>query len=71
MSPESNPRAVFERIYGIGTPEEQAANLEQRRAEKRSILDFVRDSARKMESSLNRTDKEKLDEYLTGIRQVE
>lgn len=71
MSPESNPRAVFERIYGVGTIEEQAANLEQRRAEKRSILDFVRDSARKMESSLDRTDKEKLDEYLTGIREVE
>ncbi len=71
MSPESNPRAVFERLYGIGTAEEQAANLEQRRAEKRSILDFVRDSARKMESRLDRTDKDKLDEYLTGIREVE
>jgi len=71
MSPESNPRSVFERLYGVGTVEEQAANLEQRRTEKRSILDFVRDSARKMENSLDRTDKEKLDEYLTGIREVE
>ncbi|MBT7982127.1 MAG: DUF1552 domain-containing protein [Akkermansiaceae bacterium] len=71
MSPESNPRLVFERLYGVGTAEEQSANLEQRRAEKRSILDFVRDSARKMENSLDRTDKEKLDEYLTGIREVE
>ena len=71
MSPESNPRAIFERIYGVGSREEQAASLEQRRAEKRSILDFVRDSAKKMEGTLDRTDREKLDEYLTGIREVE
>ena len=62
MSPESNPRAIFERIYGVGSREEQAASLEQRRAEKRSILDFVRDSAKKMEGTLDRTDREKLDE---------
>ena len=67
MTPESNPRAVFERIYAAGSAKEQAA----RRAEQRSILDFVRGSARKMESRLGREDREKLDEYLTGVREVE
>lgn len=67
MTPESNPRAVFERIYGSGTAKDQAA----RRAEQRSILDFVQDSARRMEGRLGREDREKLDEYLTGVREVE
>jgi hypothetical protein len=71
MTPEANPRAVFERIYGSGTREEQVASLAQRRAEKRSILDFVRDSAHRMESKLDHSDRDKLDEYLTGVREVE
>lgn len=71
MTPESNPRAVFERIYGAGTAKERAATQEQRHAEQRSILDFVQDSARKMERRLGVEDQEKLDEYLTGVREVE
>ena len=71
MTPESNPRSVFERIYGSGSRDEQAASLAQRRAEKRSILDFVQQSARAMESKLDSADKDKLDEYLTGVREVE
>jgi len=71
MTPESNPRAVFERIYGSGSRDEQASSLAQRRAEKRSILDFVQQSARAMESKLDSADKDKLDEYLTGVREVE
>ena len=67
MTPESNPRAVFERIYGSGSRDEQASSLAQRRAEKRSILDFVQQSARAMESKLDSADKDKLDEYLTGV----
>jgi hypothetical protein len=71
MTPEANPRAVFERIYGAGTRAEQSASLAQRRAEKRSILDFVRESSRQMESKLDHSDRDKLDEYLTGVREVE
>ncbi|HJM63152.1 MAG: DUF1552 domain-containing protein [Roseibacillus sp.] len=70
-TPESNPRAVFERIYGSGNPEERAANAARRHAEQKSILDFVQDSARKMEQRLGREDREKFDEYLTGVREVE
>ena len=70
-TPESNPRAVFERIYGSGSPEERAVNAARRHAEQKSILDFVQNSARKMEQRLGREDREKLDEYLTGVREVE
>ena len=70
-TPESNPRAIFERIYGSGSPEERAVNAARRHAEQKSILDFVQHSARKMEQRLGREDREKLDEYLTGVREVE
>ena len=70
-TPESNPRAIFERIYGSGSPEERALNAARRHAEQKSILDFVQNSARKMEQRLGREDREKLDEYLTGVREVE
>jgi len=71
MTPEFSPRAVFERIYGRGSAEKRAANTARRRAQQQSILDFVRESARKMESRLGQEDRAKLDEYLTGIREVE
>ncbi|MGV3486321.1 MAG: DUF1552 domain-containing protein, partial [Planctomycetaceae bacterium] len=71
MSPEANPRLVFERLFGAGSVGERAANLQRRRHEQRSILDFVMDDARAMQSRLAKTDGAKLDQYLTGVREIE
>ena len=71
LSPETNPRLVFERLFGAGNPGERAASLAQRRAQQRSILDFVMDDARAVEKELTHRDKAKLDEYLTGVREIE
>jgi hypothetical protein len=71
MAAESNPRQVFERLFGAGPPEQRVQNLQQRRKEERSILDFVLDDARQMQRRLNATDKDKLDQYLTGVRTLE
>ena len=49
MPPETNPRLVFERLFGAGAPGERQANLERRRQEQRSLLDFVLDDARSMQ----------------------
>src|SRR5262249_25792985 len=68
---ESNPRHAFERIFGVGAPGERAANLQRRRQEERSVLDFVLEDARAMQRRLNLQDKSKLDQYLTGVREVE
>ena len=38
---------------------------------RRSILDFVTEDTRKLESGLGPTDRRKLDEYLSSIREVE
>jgi hypothetical protein len=69
--PEANPRLVFERLFGAGSGEERARSLAARRAARRSILDFVTDEARSLGRRLGGSDRRKLDEYLTGVREIE
>ena len=71
MTAEGNPRQVFERLFGAGTPEERATQLERRRKEQRSVLDFVTQDARDLQRKLNSRDRDKLDQYLTGVRELE
>ncbi|MDA0345828.1 MAG: DUF1552 domain-containing protein [Verrucomicrobia bacterium] len=71
MAPESNPRKVFERLFGEGSHGERAANAQRRMINRRSILDFVIDDAERMQKRLGVNDKDKLDQYLTGVREVE
>jgi len=71
MPPETNPRLAFERLFSSGdaaaSPEERA----RRRARRQSVLDFVMEDARQLESKLGRTDRRKLDEYLSSVRDLE
>ena len=68
---EANPRHLFERLFGAGKPGERAENLKRRRAEDRSVLDFVLDDAKSMQRRLAPQDRQKLDQYLTGVREIE
>ena len=70
MTPEPNPRLVFERLFGSGD-DAAGRNREQRRVERRSILDFVQSDAAALQAGLSRQDRHKLDEYLTGVRSIE
>jgi hypothetical protein len=70
LPPILDPRALFERMFGKGlpmTPEERARQSKYRR----SILDFVTEDTHKLEATLGPTDRRKLDEYLSSIREVE
>ena len=71
VSPESNPRLVFERLFGAGSGTERAASLTARQHRQRSILDFVAAEAKDMHRGLAAADRRKLDEYLTGLREIE
>ncbi|HEX5445535.1 MAG TPA: DUF1552 domain-containing protein, partial [Pirellulales bacterium] len=71
MTPEANPRLAFERLFGEGPPGERKNNLLRRRQEQRSVLDFVREDAKAMQRRLGARDNDKLDQYLTGIREIE
>ncbi len=71
MTPEANPRLVFERLFGEGAPGERTANLNRRRAEQKSILDFALEEACDLRRRLDARDADKLDQYLTGVRELE
>jgi hypothetical protein len=71
MNPEVNPRSAFDRLFGNGDP---AATLEasaRRSLYRKSVLDYVLDDAHRMEGNLDATDRRKLDEYLTAVRDLE
>jgi hypothetical protein len=71
VAPESNPRLVFERLFGSGKGAERQRNFDLRLAHQKSILDFVMDDAKSLQRQLGRNDQQKLDEYLTGVREIE
>jgi hypothetical protein len=71
LSPEHNPRFVFERLFGSGSPRERVGNLKRRQTEQKSILDFVLDDARSVNAKLDGRDRQKLDQYLTSVREIE
>ncbi len=71
LAGEPNPRLVFERLFGGGARGERAASFAQRQQQQRSILDFVIDDARALQRNLTHRDKDKLDEYLTNVREIE
>jgi len=71
MTPEANPRQVFERLFGAGSAGQRAENARRRRQEESSILDFVMQDARSMRQRLDGRDRDKLEQYLTGVRELE
>jgi len=71
LPPENNPRLVFERLFGAGDHGQRAANAQARMANRRSVLDFVMEDARRLERRLGASDRPKLDQYLTGVRDIE
>ncbi len=71
MTPEVNPRLLFERLFGAGTPQDRARNLAVRQQQKRSILDFLQSERESVTKDSSHRDREKLDEYFTGIRDIE
>lgn len=71
IAPEPNPRLLFERLFGAGAPGERAASLARRQQQQRSILDFVLEDARALQQQMSSRDRNKLDEYLTSVREIE
>ena len=71
MPPETDPRLLFERLFANGTAGENAEARARRQRHERSILDFVQEDARALQNQLGATDRRKLDEYLTAVRELE
>jgi hypothetical protein len=69
MAKEINPRLVFERLFGgeENNPEARA----KRAAYRKSVLDVVAGDAAKLKDKLGQTDRQKIDEYFTSVREIE
>lgn len=71
VTPEANPKSVFERLWGAGPKEERTKNYAMRNETQKSILDFVIEDASRIQTELSASDRRKLDEYLGGVRDIE
>ena len=67
---ENHPRAIFERLFGDSESTKPAVRF-ARMKEKRSLLDFVAQDAAELRKNLGAKDRDKLNQYLDSIRDVE
>ena len=65
LAKELDPRAVYERLFRATTPQ-AGSNKEDTQ-----LLDSVQDDARRLSSQLGTADRQRLDEYLTAVRDLE
>lgn len=68
---ETSPPSVFDRLFGGGDPSLTLAQVTRRRAMRKSVLDWVMDDTTRLQARLGTSDKAKLEEYLTGVRELE
>ena len=63
-----DPRVAFDMLFGAGgSPEERA----ERRATRRSILDWILNDAAEVRQALGANDRLRMDRYLDSVREVE
>ena len=70
IPPVNNPAKLFQALF----VESDAATKQSERVRlmhRSSVLDALRESAGRMERKLNAADRDKLDQYLTSVREVE
>jgi hypothetical protein len=71
MTREINPRLVFERLFANELPKEKGESFQRRQMYRKSILDFVMEDAQALSAKIGGHDREKIDQYLTAIRDIE
>jgi hypothetical protein len=64
---EVNPKLVFDRLFGGGSAAERA----KARAQRQSVIDLVREDYKDLNGKVGRQDQQKLDEYISSIRDIE
>jgi hypothetical protein len=66
---ERNTQTIFNMLFGV--EKESKETIRRRLSRRGSILDLVADDAKRVNHKLGKEDQNKLDEYLTAVRQVE
>ena len=70
LPPETNPRLVFERLFGADAHLDPATR-QRRMMHRRSILDLVGERTKELTGTLGASDRRKVDEYLHAVREIE
>jgi hypothetical protein len=70
ITAERSPKKVFQKLFVQGKPEEVEANAEAIR-QGRSMLDFIGDQSRRLGKTLSTADQQRVDQYLTSVRDLE
>jgi hypothetical protein len=71
VAKQVNPRLVFDRLFGSPAGREGGKDLAKGDRRNKSILDFVGEEAKQLTQTLGAADRRKVDEYLTGVRELE
>src|SRR6266853_2872737 len=71
IPPETNPRSVFERLYGGLETDPDPKVRERLNANRKSMLDYISNQTRQLVGTLGPSDRRKIDEYLTSLREIE
>jgi hypothetical protein len=67
----TSPEAAFSSLFDGADRSLSAAERARRRRDRSSVLDYVRGEAQGLSHALSISDRLKLDEYLTGVRELE
>lgn len=67
---EKSPRALFEKLFFQGNEAQIQANIHALR-QGRSLLDFVGGQSRQLNQKLTPNDRQRLDQYLSAVRDLE
>jgi len=60
LAPEIHPQQAFDRLFDVSSLKNDA-----------SILDYVLDSSKRLRTRLSYDDRDKLDQYMTSVREIE
>ena len=71
LVPTIDPAAAFERLFGAGVDGVEGPSAELRRQTKQSVIDFVHDDARTLQSRLGAADRDTLEGYFDALRDLE
>jgi Protein of unknown function (DUF1552) len=71
LAKQVNPRLVFDRLFGAPNENSDAETRARSDRRQKSVLDFVIEDSRRLTQDLGTSDRRKLDEYFTSLREVE
>ncbi len=67
----TSARLAFDRMFAGFDPNATAEQIQKRLRYRTSVLDYALDDATRLSTKLGKTDREKLEQYLAGVRELE